>query len=288
MKATQLAWMMLCLALALLAGESLFVVGEGEQVLRTRFGAARGEVLAPGLHASWPFEHLLRFDARTSTQALQGEPFLSGEQQALLVDLALSWRVQDAMLFYTALGADEQRASGQLADALRSELKAAYAGRSLAAIVAAPNGGVDAPILARLAQRAKALGLRLLDAEVTRIDPTDEAAAAIARRMQAGYEADARKVRAEAEADVQRIQADGERQRAQLLAEANRDSQRLRGEGDAQAATVYARAYGRNPEFAAFYRSLEAYRTALGREGDVLVIQPDGDFYKYLRSPARR
>jgi membrane protease subunit HflC len=288
MKATQLAWLMLCLALALLAGESLFVVGEGEQVLRTRFGAAQGEVLAPGLHASWPFEHLLRFDARTSTQQLQGEPFLGGEQQALLVDLALSWRVQDAMLFYSTVGADEQRASGQLADALRSELKAAYAGRSLAAIVAAPNGGVDAPMLARLAERAKALGLRLLDAQVTRIDPTDEAAAAIARRMQSGYEADARKVRAQAEAEVQRIQADGERQRAQLLGDANREAQRLRGEGDAQAAAVYARAYGRNPEFAAFYRSLEAYRTALGREGDVLVIQPDGDFYKYLRSPARR
>ena len=288
MKATHLAWLTLCLALALLAGESLFVVGEGEQVLRTRFNAVQGEVLGPGLHASWPFEHLLHFDARTNTQAMLGESFLSGEQQALQVDLALSWRVQDPVRFYAAVGADEQRAAGQLADALRSELKATYAGRSLAAIVGAPNGGIDAPMQARMAQRASALGLRLLDAQVTRIDPTDEVAVAIARRMQAGYEAEAREVRALAEADVQRTQAEGERRRAQLLAQANRDAQRVRGEGDALAAAVYARAYGRNPEFAAFYRSLEAYRTALGREGDVLVIQPDGDFYKYLRSPARR
>lgn len=288
MKATHLAWLMLCLALALLAGESLFVVDEGEQVLRTRFGAAQGEVLSPGLHASWPFEHLQRFDMRTSTQALQGEPFLDQEQQALLVDMSLSWRVGDPLAFFKALGADEQRAAGQLADALRSELKSAYAGMGLAAIVAAPNGGIDGPMQQRLAQRAAALGLRLLDAQVTRIDPTDEVATAIARRMQAGYEADARQVRALADADVQRIQAESERKRAQLLGDANRDAQRARGEGDAQAAQSYARAYGRNPEFAAFYRSLEAYRTALGREGDVLVIQPDGDFYKYLRSPARR
>jgi membrane protease subunit HflC len=288
MKATHLAWLMLCLALALLAGESLFVVGEGEQVLRTRFGAVQGEVLSSGLHASWPFEHLLHFDARTTTQSLQGEPFLDHEQQALLVDLSLSWRVRDPAAFYTAVGADEQRAGGQLADALRGELKAAYADKSLSAVIAAPNGGIDGPMQERLAQRASALGLRLLDAQVTRIDPTDEVATAIARRMQAGYEADARGVRAQADADVQRIQAEGERKRAQRLAQANRDAQRVRGEGDAQAAMAYARAYGRNPEFAAFYRSLEAYRTALGREGDVLVIQPDGDFYKYLRSPARR
>ncbi|MFM2289919.1 MAG: hypothetical protein RL684_3062 [Pseudomonadota bacterium] len=288
MKATQLAWLMLCLALALLAGESLCVVDEGEQVLRTRFGAVQGDVLQPGLHVSWPFEHLVRIDARTTTQAQQGEPFLSGEQQALMVDLALSWRVQDPLRFYTAAGADELRAATQLADALRSELKAAYAGRSLTDIVGAPAGGVDGPMQLRLAARAATLGLRLLDVQVTRIDPTDEVAAAIARRMQAGYEAETRQVRALAEGDVQRIHAEGDRKRAQVLGDGNREAQRVRGEGDARAAAIYAAAYGRSPEFAAFYRSLEAYRTALGREGDVLVIQPEGDFYKYLHSPARR
>jgi membrane protease subunit HflC len=106
--------------------------------------------------------------------------------------------------------------------------------------------------------------------------------------MQTAYGAEAAKVRAVAESDVGRIRAEAERARAELVASATRDAQRLRGQGDAQAADIYARSYGRNPEFAAFWRSLQAYRTALGREGDVLVIQPDGDFYKYLRSPARR
>jgi membrane protease subunit HflC len=195
--------------------------------------------------------------------------------------------VADPARFQAAAGADEQRAAGQLADALRSELKTAYAGRTLAQLLAAPRGGIDAPLQARLAGHASSLGLQLLDAQVVRIDPTDDAANAIFRGMQARYGAEAARVRAEAEADSERIRAEAERMRAELIASSTRDSQRLRGQGDAQAADIYARAYGRNPEFAAFWRSLQAYRTALGREGDVLVIQPDGDFYKYLRSPAR-
>jgi membrane protease subunit HflC len=153
--------------------------------------------------------------------------------------------------------------------------------------VAAPRGGIDEPLLARLATRASALGVRIVDVQVARIDPTEDAAQAIYRRMQTVYAAEAAQVRAEAQSDVDRIRAEADRTRAELIAGATRDSQRLRGEGEARAADIYARSFGRNPEFASFWRSLQAYRTALGREGDVLVIQPDGDFYKYLRSPAR-
>jgi membrane protease subunit HflC len=273
-------------AVALL-DSSLFLVNEGEQVLRTRLGVVQQAGFAPGLHACWPFERIVRFDGRVITQVLQGETFLSSEQQGLLVDLALSWRVTDAARFQASIAGDEQRAAGQLADALRSELKTAYAGHTLAQLVSAARGGIDQALQTRLANRASALGIQLVDVQVQRIDPTEEAANAIVRRMQAGYAADTTRVRAEAEADVERIRAEGERARAELIAAATRDSQRLRGQGEAQAAEIYARSYGRNPEFAAFWRSLQAYRTALGREGDVLVIQPDGDFYKYLRSPAR-
>jgi membrane protease subunit HflC len=274
-------------AVALLEG-SLFIVGEGEQAIRTRFGVVQETGFAPGLHACWPFDRIVHIDGRIVSQSLQGETFLSSEQQGLLVDVVLSWRVADPVKFQGAAGADEQQAAGQLADALRSELKTNYAGRTLAQLVAAPRGGIDEPLLARLATRAATLGLRLIDAQVVRIDPTDDIANAIFRRMQTAYGAEAAKVRAVAESDVGRIRAEAERARAELVASATRDAQRLRGQGDAQAADIYARSYGRNPEFAAFWRSLQAYRTALGREGDVLVIQPDGDFYKYLRSPARR
>jgi modulator of FtsH protease HflC len=287
MRALVIAWLMCVVAVAAVLGSSLFVVNEGEQAIRTRFGVVQQSGYGPGLHACWPFDRIVRVDGRISTLALQGETFLTSEQQGLLVDLALHWRVDDAVRFDSAVGADDQRAAGQLADALRSELKAAWAGRTLAQLLAAPHGGVDAALLAKLAARASELGLHVVDVQVARIDPTEDSAQAIYRRMQAAYGAEAAQVRAEAQAGVDRIRAEADRARAELIAAATRDSQRLRGEGEASAAAIYARSYGRNPEFAAFWRSLQAYRTALGREGDVLVIQPDGDFYKYLRSPAR-
>jgi membrane protease subunit HflC len=268
-------------------GSSLFIVNEGEQGIRTRLGVVQQAGYGPGLHACWPFDHIVRVETGIATLSMQGESFLTSEQQGLLVDLALHWRVEDPVRFYTAIAADGQRAGGQLGDALRSELKANYAGRSLAQLVAAPHGGIDEALQARLAASAAALGLRIIDVQVARIDPTEDVAQAIYRRMQTVYGAEAAQVRAEAQSEVDRIRAEADRARAELIAGATRDSQRLRGEGEAQAAGIYARSFGRDPEFAAFWRSLQAYRTALGREGDVLVIQPDGEFYKYLRSPAR-
>jgi membrane protease subunit HflC len=287
MRMLMVAWLACVVAVVAVLGSSLFIVNEGEQAIRTRLGVVQASGYDAGLHMCWPFDHIIRIDSRIATLSMQGESFLSSEQQGLLVDLALHWRVEDAVRFHAAIGADEQRAAGQLADALRSELKAAYAGRSLAQLVAAPRGGIDEPLLARLATRASALGVRIVDVQVARIDPTEDAAQAIYRRMQTVYAAEAAQVRAEAQSDVDRIRAEADRTRAELIAGATRDSQRLRGEGEARAADIYARSFGRNPEFASFWRSLQAYRTALGREGDVLVIQPDGDFYKYLRSPAR-
>jgi membrane protease subunit HflC len=142
-------------------------------------------------------------------------------------------------------------------------------------------------LLARLQGVAAQLGLVILGARVQRIDTTEEVANAIFKRMQAGFDAQAKQIRAEGSVDAGRIHAEAERNRAEILAAGNRDSQRVRGEGDGQAALIYARAYGRSPEFANFYRTLQAYRATLGREGDILVIEPEGDFYKYLRSAGR-
>ena len=120
-----------------------------------------------------------------------------------------------------------------------------------------------------------------------RIDTTEEVTNAVLKRMQAVFAAKSAQIRAEGASDAGRMRAEAERNRAEILSGANRDAQRLRGEGDGQAAMIYARAYGRSPEFATFYRSLQAYRSALGLAGDILVIEPEGDFYKYLRSAAR-
>jgi membrane protease subunit HflC len=266
---------------------SLFTVNENEFAVRSSLGKMQAETYAPGLHWCWPFESIIRVERRVIGQHMQGESFLTAEQQALVLDIALSWRVRDAATFLRASAGEEKLAAGRLADTLRAELKAVYAQQPLARIIAAPHGGLSAAVMTRLNAVASGLGLEVLDARVQRIDPTDELANAVYANMQAAYGAQARQVRAEGAGDAERIRAEAERNRAEILAGANRDAQRIRGEGDAQAAGIYARSYGSNPEFAAFYRSLQAYRTALGREGDILVIQPEGEFYKYLHSPAR-
>ena len=264
---------------------SVLTVSEGELAVGSHNGITTN--YQPGLHWCWPIERIVRVERRIVTQRLPAEAFLSSEQQSLSIDLVINWRVANAATFLGAIGADEQQAGGRLADALRSELKSAYARLPLTDIIRLPDGGVNAELMTHLRATAQQLGLAVLDARVQRIDTTEEVANAIFRRMQAAFGAQAGQIRAEAAADAGRIRAEAERNRAEILGNGNRDAQRLRGEGDGQAALIYARAYGRSPEFANFYRSLQAYRTALGREGDILVIEPEGDFYKYLRSAGR-
>jgi modulator of FtsH protease HflC len=273
--------------LLLLLSLSLFSVRETEFAVRTRFGQVQEGNYAPGLHWCWPFEHIERIDRRVLGQRFPGESFLASEQQGLIVDIDLSWRVRDARAYLRAGAGDEQTVIARLGDAVRGELKGVYAQRPLAKIIADPRGGLSRAVLGRIKPVADRLGIEIVDARVKRIDPTDEVVNAIYGRMQAAYAAQTRQVRAESTAEGERLRAEADRNRAEILAAANRDAQRLRGEADAQVAAIYARSYGANPEFAAFYRSLQAYRTALGRDGDILVIEPDGDFYKYLRSPAR-
>lgn len=264
---------------------SAFTVNEGEVAVGS--GAGGTTIYQPGLHWRWPTENIVPVDRRVVSLRLPGETFLSNEQQGLSIDLVLNWRVENAATFVTAAGGDEQQAGNRLADVLRSELKSAYIQLPLAEIIRLPDGGFDAQLLGHLRATAQKLGLAVLDARVQRVDTTVDVANAIFSRMQAAFAAQAGQIRAQGLAEANRMRAEAERNRAEILGNGNREAQRLRGEGDGQAALIYARAYGRNPEFANFYRSLQAYRTALGREGDILVIEPEGDFYKYLRSAAR-
>jgi len=176
---------------------SLFTVSENEFAVRSSLGKMQPETYAPGLHWCWPFESIARVERRVIGQRMQGESFLTAEQQALVLDIDLSWRVRDAATFLRASAGEEKLAAGRLADTVRGELKAAYAQQPLVRIIAAPRGGLSAAVMARLNAVAAGLGLELLDARVQRIDPTDELANALYANMQAAYGAQARQVRAE-------------------------------------------------------------------------------------------
>jgi membrane protease subunit HflC len=275
------------LAVLLLLSQLCFTVGESDYAVRTHFGAIVRSDYAPGLHLKSPFDRVSRIDRRLLTRAVPAEPMLSSDGKALNVDFYFKWRVLDPVRYLQAVGGDDDTAGLRLGDIVKAALKAAVAARSLPQIAASTRADLSDEAIARLNRAAAELGTTLADVALQRVDLADDLAAAVSQRMQESYLAQARQLRAMGAAEADNIRTEAERKRVELTANATRDAQRIRGEGEAAAAAIYARAYGRNAEFAAFYRSMQAYRNVLGREGDILVLSPDGEFFKYLHNPGR-
>ncbi len=273
---------------ALLLWRSAFMLDEGEVALRTRFGQMAGAQFGAGLHLKSPLDEVHIFDRRILTRAYPGESFLTRDQKALSVDFYVKWRLLDAERFFQATGGDEDMAALRLADIVRDRLKSAVAGQPLTKVIADARGTLSDEGFNEVGAAARQFGVELIDVQLQRIDLTDDVATAVYQRMQQSQIAQAQQQRASGVADAEKIRADAERKRADLLADATREAQRIRGEADARAGAAYAKAYARNPEFAAFYRSMQAYKNTLGRDGDILVIAPEGDFFKYLHSASGR
>ena len=273
---------------ALLLWRSCYILNEGEIALRTRFGLIEGAQYSPGLHLKSPLEEVHILDRRILTRAYPGESFLTRDQKALSVDFYVKWQLLDATRFFQATGGDEDMAGLRLADVARDRLKSAVAGQPLSRVITDPRGTLGEAGFNDIGAAARELGVQLVDVQLQRIDLTDDVATAVYQRMQQSQIAQAQQQRASGVADAEKIRADAERKRAEILADATREAQRIRGAADARAGAAYAKAYARNPEFAAFYRSMQAYRNTLGRDGDILVIAPDGEFFKYLHSASGR
>jgi membrane protease subunit HflC len=273
---------------ALLLWRSAFILDEGETALRTRFGQLAGTAYSPGLHLKSPFDEVHVFDGRLMTRVYSGESFLTRDLKALSVDFFVKWQLRDAVRFFQATGGDEDMAALRLTDIVRDRLKSAIANQPLARVIADAHGTLSDANLKQIDAAANDLGIQLIDVQLQRIDLTEDVASTVYQRMQQGEIAQAQQLRASGVADAEKIRADAERKRAEILADATREAQRLRGEADARAGAAYAKAYARNPEFAAFYRSMQAYKNTLGRDGDILVIAPEGDFFKYLHSASGR
>lgn len=279
----------IALVLAALAWGSLFQVSQNEVAIRTQFGRIVGENYGPGLHMKWPLiNDIRRFERRIITQAYKGETFLTSENKALTVDFYVKWRVENPSQYFRSTNGVEIFASSRLGDIVKDGIKGVVARRTLEEIVVTERTAFTGDMMARANQIVNELGVELVDVRVQRIDLVDEVADSVYRRMQESFRALANRLRAEGNAEKERIQAEADRARTELLANAQRDAQRVRGEGDQAAAEIYARAYSRAPEFYDFYRSLQAYRNSLARDGDVLVLTPDGEFFKQYESGGRR
>jgi modulator of FtsH protease HflC len=284
--AMRLSAALLAIVLVVLGYRSMFSVPEGESALLTRFGRLETVSYGPGLHLKMPVDRVRRVDQRLITHTYTGDSFLTSDQQALSVEFFVRWRASDIPLFYRTTGGDVAVAGERLADLARDRLKSAVAREPLSAVATRARGGLDQSGFEQLRSAARALGVEVVDLQLQRIDLTDDAADVVYQRMEEQLTTVTQQLDASSTLQADQIRSAAERQRADILADATRQAQHIRTAADAQAAQIYAQAYGRDPELAAFTQSLQAYRDSLGREGDILVITPQGEFFKYLRSAA--
>lgn len=269
-------------------GAAMFTVKETELAIRYRLREIVETDFEPGLHFKIPWvESVQKFDRRVLTRNYPAEQFLTSEGKILNVDFYVKWRISDVERYYLATNGDEESAASRLAEIVKDGLKGVIAKRTIQQVVAAERAEFIGDILGFAGASVNQLGLTLVDVRVKRIDLPDEVSESVYNRMRQNFARQASQLRAEGDEQAQQIRAEAERERTEILARGNRDAEVIRGEGDAQSAATYARAYQRYPDFYSFHRSLEAYRNTIGQPDDVLVIAPEGEFFKYLKQPGR-
>jgi membrane protease subunit HflC len=279
------------LALVLLVvANSLFIVREHEFAALFRLGAITRADIQPGLHFKVPFiESVRRFDRRLLTLDAQPERYLTSEKKDVSVDFFVRWRIADVSRFYQATGGNEENALARLNPIVKEAVRNEFNQRTLQEVVADIRTNLTDTLIAKSDESAGQLGIQIVDLRIKRIElPEDsEVIDSVFRRMREERRRVANELRAEGGEAAERVRADADRQRNVIMAEAERDAQRLRGEGDARAAETYAAAYGADPEFYGFHRSLQAYRAAFATGTDVLVIDPRSEFFRYFGEGGR-
>jgi membrane protease subunit HflC len=263
-----------------------FTISESQVAIRTEFGAIVGLDYSPGLHWKWPWDQVVKFDRRILSQSYTGETFLTNDNRGLIVDFYVKWKVKDASRYFQATGGREDLAGDRIAEIVKDGIKSVVAQRTLEQIVSAERAAVTGEMIGQASRNVSNLGMDLVDVRVQRIDLPDDVSTRVYDSMKQNFVKIASKLRAEGNSASVRIRAAAERSKTEILADAERDALRVRGDGDAIATQTYAKAYSKDPEFYAFYRSLQAYERSLGKDGDLLVISPDGEFFKYLKDPS--
>lgn len=266
-----------------------FSVQQNELAIRFSFGNIERADYRPGLHFMVPLiNNVRKFDRRVVTRNYPEEQFLTSEGKILRIDFYVKWLISDVGTYYKATAGDEDIAANRLGEIVKDGIKGVIAKRTIQQVVAAERAEFMSELLTIAGANAAQLGVRVIDVRVKKINLPEEVSDSVYNRMRQDFARQAAQLRAEGSGSAEQLRSEADRQRTELLAHATRDASIIRGEGDSKAAEIYANAYGRNAEFYSFYRSLQAYRNALGRPGDVLVISPESDFFKYLNKSANR
>jgi len=265
---------------------SLFVVDQRQNVIVLRFGEIVSVKTQPGLFVKVPLiDNVRYFDVRILTiDSAEPERFLTSEKKNVLVDLFVKWRISEVEKYYISVNGEESRAQTRLLQTINDGLRAEFGNRTVHDVVSGERDKIMELMRQKANEDARKIGVEVLDVRVKRVDLPQEVSQSVYSRMDAERKRVANELRSTGAAESEKIRADADKQREVILAQAYRDAQRIKGEGDGKATAIYARAYEQNPEFYAFYRSLEAYRQSFKSKSDVLVIEPNSEFFKYLKN----
>lgn len=265
---------------------SLFMVDEREHAIKLQFGEIIRTDYEPGLHMKIPFvNNVLKYDDRILTRNNPNEKFLTLEKKNLEVDFYVKWRITDPGQYYRSVAGDELIATNRLIEIIKDGIRAEFAKRTVQEVVTADRREIMDDMMEKASQTASELGIQVVDVRVKRLDLPDEVSDSVFNRMRQERARTAAQLRAEGAEEAERIRSEADKERTVILAEAYRESEEIRGLGDAESAAIYAAAFERDPEFYAFYRSMEAYRRSLGSEGDIFVLSPESDYFRYLNDP---
>jgi membrane protease subunit HflC len=274
-------------ALLLIMMMCVFTVNQTEKAIKFQLGQIVKFDYEPGLHFKWPLvNNIKKFDSRIQTMSSKPERFLTLEKKNVIVDSFVKWRIGDVMTFYTVVAGDIDQANLRLDQIIKDAFRGEFGKRNIRQLVSTDRSAIREILIKHAKAPAANLGLEIVDIRVMRIDLPDEVSSSVFRRMEAERERVAREFRSQGAEAAEKIRADADRQRVVTLANAFRDSEKLRGEGDARSAEIYAQAYGADPEFFSFYRSLNAYKKAFANSG-MMVLDPGSDFFQYLRKESK-
>ena len=272
--------------LLVIASLSFFTVDQRQKAIVFQLGEVVAVRNAPGLYWKLPLVQNVRFfDGRIQTlDAKEPERFITSEKKNVLVDSFVKWRIIDVKQYYVSVGGDERRAETRLAQAVNNDLRAEFGKRTVHDVVSGSRDQIMEIMRQRADQDARKIGVQVLDVRIKRVDLPPEVSESVYRRMEAERKRVANELRSTGAGEAEKIRAEADREREVVLAEAYRDAQRIKGEGDAKASAIYAAAFSRDPQFYSFYRSLDAYRNSFKNKSDIMLLDPNSDFFKFLKN----
>jgi modulator of FtsH protease HflC len=266
---------------------TLFVVDQRQYAIVFALGEVKQVISEPGLHFKLPppFQNVLFLDKRILTlDTPEADRFITAEKKNILIDAYVKWHIVDPRLYFVSFGGEERRAQDRLSQIVKAALNDEITKRTVREVIAGERGKVMDAIREKVFEEAKQIGVDIIDVRLKRVDYVEQINNSVYDRMKSERARVANELRSTGAAESEKIRADADRQRTVILAEAYRDAEIIRGDGDAKASQIYAQAFGQNPEFFKFYRSLEAYRTSFKNRSDMLVVDPTSEFFKYFKS----